>query len=113
MIRGRSSRWRQSRQKSPIPCCPLRGSSSGGEHIPYVDSRYDCVDVNRKAATKSNMQTLKKTDMSTILDQAKRPTIPKSVLRKDLRKFLKLLGHQVELEVKRVAPNTYRISQST
>jgi len=64
---------------------------------------YDIKEIKR-------MSRFRKQNMDTILDQAKRPTIKKSVIKADVTRIATLLDHDHRLRVARVGPNTFRIS---
>jgi len=56
------------------------------------------------------MSKLRRRSRAVIMDQAKRPTLSTSKVRKDLSRLLPILGHPNSLNVVRVAPSCFRIS---
>ena len=61
---------------------------------------YDAKEIYRTSR-------FKKRNLGTILDQGKRQTIKKRSIRRDVNRFLEVLGHDVHIEVERVGPNVY------
>ena len=61
---------------------------------------YDAKEIYRTSR-------FKKRSLGTILDQGKRQTIKKRSIRRDVNRFLEVLGHDVHIEVERVGPNVY------
>jgi hypothetical protein len=80
--------------------CPTGNGELGRDSIVY-----DIRELYRTSP-------LRRQTRRTVLDQRKRPTIPRTQIKRDVDRIARLLQCRRELSVRRVAPNTYCIRRA-